>query len=105
VRFLQASVGCPVDGDFGPQTAQAAGVCDVGASIAAYCDTRERFYRRLAEQRPELAVFLKGWMNRLDALRKEIGLPGYEGVFRLDFGDAGYIAKVPDLGEDPDVTF
>jgi len=105
VRFLQASVGCPVDGDFGPQTSKAAEACDVGVTMAAYCDRRETFYRRLVEQKGELKIFLKGWLNRLDALRKEIGLPGYEGFVELDFGETGFVAKVPDLGEDADVAF
>ena len=41
-------------------------------------------------------------MNRLNALRKEVGLPGYEAAVPLDFGDAGYIAKIPDIGENRD---
>lgn len=101
VRFLQSAVGCGVDGDFGPQTERSAAACDLGRGIGAYCDAREAYYRRLARQNPDLAVFLKGWMNRLNALRKEVGLPGYEAAVALDFGDAGYVAKVPDLGEDP----
>jgi len=46
-------------------------------------------------------VFLKGWLNRLNALREEIGLPGYEAAVPLDFGDAEYVAKVPDISVDP----
>ena len=49
---------------------------------------------------PQMAVFLKGWLNRLNALRKEAGLPGFEADVELDLGDTGHIAKVPDLGED-----
>jgi hypothetical protein len=44
----------------------------------------------------------KGWMNRLNALRKEVDLPGYEANVSLDFGDTGYVAKIPDIGENPD---
>lgn len=101
VRFLQSAVGCGVDGDFGPRTERAAAACDLGAGIGRYCDAREAYYRRLARQRPELEVFLKGWMNRLNAQRKEVGLPGYEAAVPPDFGAAGYVAKIPDLGEDP----
>jgi lysozyme family protein len=101
VQFLQRSLGCSVDGDFGQETQKAATTCDLGTAIAAYCDTREAFYRNLATKNPKLQVFLKGWMNRLNALRKEVGLPGYEAAVPLDFGETGYIAKVPDLGEDP----
>jgi lysozyme family protein len=101
VRFLQAAVGCGVDGDFGATTEQAVATCDVGSTVAAYCRQREAFYRSLAEKNPKLQVFLKGWMNRLNALRREAGLPGFESRAALDFGDTDYIARVPDIGEDP----
>jgi len=102
VRFLQASVGCKVDGDFGPGTEGAVAQCDPGKVLGAYCDRREAFYRNLAQNNPKLAVFLKGWLNRLNALRREVGLPGFESVEPIDFGDAGYIARVPDISADPD---
>lgn len=102
VRFLQACAGCPVDGAFGPGTEKAVAACDHGALVADYCKRREAFYRSIVEKKPSQAVFLKGWMNRLNALRKEAGLPGFESArSELDFGDASYIAKVPDIGEDP----
>ena len=105
VRFLQASVGCPVDGQFGPVTQGAAAECDLVSTIAAYCDAREGYYRTLAEKRPNLGVFLKGWLNRLNALRGEAGLLTFESAQAVDFGDASYVAKVPDLGLDPDYDF
>jgi lysozyme family protein len=100
VRFLQQALGCGVDGDFGPTTERAVASCDPGDTIVKYCDAREAFYRNLASTKPNLAVFLKGWLNRLNALRREVGLPGYESAVTLDFGDTGYIAKVPDIGDD-----
>jgi lysozyme family protein len=103
VRFLQGAAGCGVDGDFGPGTERAVAGCDAGTLVADYCKRREAFYVGLAQKNPRLAVFLKGWMNRLNALRREIGLPGYESAATLDFGDAGYIARVPDIGEDPSI--
>lgn len=105
VRLLQAAVGCGVDGDFGPRTARAAAACDLGRGLIAYCDAREAYYRGLAQRNPRLAVFLKGWLNRLNALRREIGLPGYEAAAPLDFGDAAYSARIPDFGEDPAYDF
>lgn len=100
-KFLQKAVGASVDGSIGPGTLQCVANCDPGDALVAYCDTREAYYRSLVANNPKLGVFLKGWMNRLNALRKEIGLPGYESPVPLDFGEAGYVAKVPDLGEDP----
>jgi lysozyme family protein len=102
VSMLQGALACDVDGDFGPATRKAAEACSLGATLIAYCDAREAYYRRLAEQKPKLKVFLKGWLNRLNALRQQVGLPGYEAAVRLDFGRTGHIAKIPDLGENRD---
>jgi lysozyme family protein len=100
IRMLQGAAGCKVDGDFGPITARTVGACDLGATIATYCDAREFFYRDLADRRPELQVFLKGWLNRLNALRSEVGLPGYEARAMPDFGDTAYIARVPEFDDE-----
>jgi lysozyme family protein len=101
IRFLQAALECGVDGQFGPTTLTAASECDAGDVMALYCATRERFYRTLAETRPSMQVFLKGWLNRLNALRLEVGLPAPEGRDEIDFGDMEYIARIPDIDEDP----
>jgi lysozyme family protein len=101
VRFLQQSLGCDVDGNFGPATEKASQTCDAGTTLGKYCDVREAYYRGLAQRNPKLKIFLKGWLNRLNALRREVGLPGFESVEdTLDFGETGYVARVPDIGED-----
>jgi lysozyme family protein len=105
IRFLQTAVGCGVDGDFGPGTQRAVASCDQGSTIAAYCDLREAYYRRLVEKNPRLGVFLKGWMNRLNALRNEAGLPGFEAAASRGHADTGVIARIPDIGEDPEYDF
>lgn len=97
VRILQTALACGVDGNFGPTTVAAAAGCDVGETVAEYCRIREGIYRGLAAKRPALAKFLKGWLNRLNALRQFAGLPGFEAASALDFGDTGSIARVPDL--------
>ena len=76
VRFLQKAAGCGVDGDFGAQTEKAVRACTPGDLIAGYCATREAYYRELARRNPDTAVFLKGWLNRLNALRHEVGEGG-----------------------------
>jgi hypothetical protein len=90
-----------MDGDFGSQTEQAVASCDVTATAADYCNLREAYYRRLVSKNPRLGVFLNGWLNRLGALRREVGLPGLEG---LGSGgrDLGPVPRIPDLGVDPD---
>lgn len=105
VRLLQGALGCGVDGDFGPKTRAAAASCDLGGTIIAYCDQREAFYRDLAARRPNMKRFLNGWLNRLNSLRAEVGLPGFESAPRVDFGDTSHVARIPDLGEDPNLDF
>lgn len=96
VRFLQSAVGCKEDGSFGPNTREHVSGCkDIGKLINDYCDARQAFYERLVEKKPELKKFLKGWLNRLNSLRHEIGLPGFESAPPLDFGDAPYIKRIP----------
>jgi lysozyme family protein len=105
VRMLQAAVGADVDGDFGPETARRVAASDVGETLRRYCDRRESYYRELVQRRPELGVFLRGWLNRLNALRREVGLPGYESARDFDVGDAGFVARIPDVGVDPSYDF
>ena len=101
VRFLQAAVGCGADGQYGSETAKAVARCESRTTLAAYCEAREAFYRRLVAKKPELKVFLAGWMNRLNALRKEVGLKTFG--FAEATGPGGAAAptmKIPDVGTD-----
>lgn len=74
IKTLQRVVGTTPDGIFGPNTANAvsSAVKSSGeiAVCQAYCNERERLYRRWGVG--SQAVFLKGWLNRLDALRGEV---------------------------------
>jgi lysozyme family protein len=101
VRFLQAAANCAVDGNFGSGTAKAVAACDRGEMVIRYCNAREAFYGRLIEKNPKLADFRKGWLNRLNALRKEAGLPGFESMRGLEPSDIRPTMRIPDLGEDP----
>jgi lysozyme family protein len=101
VRFLQAAVGCEVDGGFGEGTLKAVKECnDLAKTLVNYCNERGAYYDRLVAANPKLAVFQKGWSNRLNALRKEVGLPGFEADVPLDFGDTDHVQRVPDIGVD-----
>lgn len=107
VRILQTALACSSDGNFGPGTLKAAQSCDASDTTAAYCQQRENIYLGLIQKNPKLAVFKKGWLNRLNALRAQAGVPGYpvSREFGLpDLGDADHILRLKDieLGEEAD---
>ena len=83
---------------FGPATKQACDSCAAPDTTAHYCDIREALYRRFA-QAPGQDRFLAGWLNRLNDLRVAAGVPGYRrrGGDVVDFGETGYIERVPDI--------
>ena len=96
VKILQTAVGAAPDGAFGPRTQAACDACAMPDTVARYCDVREGVYRSLA-QNPDRRVFLKGWLNRLDDLRVEAGIPGYS---RPRSVNDEPMAHLPDLGPD-----
>lgn len=101
VKILQTALHCPADGRFGPVTAAAADACDKGETVVAYCRIREGIYRALAQKNSKLGKFLKGWLNRLDSVRKAAGLAvsgATRGAGTRGGGDP--VVRLPDLAED-----
>lgn len=78
MKFLQRSVGVIADGAWGPNTSRATGnkISEIGlkALCILICDQKEAFYKSLVEKKPHLGRFLKGWLNRLNDLRKDCEL-------------------------------
>lgn len=70
-KFLQLAAGATPDGAFGPMTLAAVRRADEQEICEAYLDEREAFYYRLVEKRPNMSVFLKGWLRRVDSLRAQ----------------------------------
>ena len=101
VRLLQKAAGCDVDGAFGPGTQQAVEACTPADLLTGYCDAREAYYRLLVERNAKLGVFLKGWLNRLNALRQEVGLAVREMPGPDLGGDAWHTERIPDVGVNP----
>lgn len=77
-RLLQAAAGTHVDGDWGPKTQSALDAADPLWLTDALLWERENHYRKLVGKRPDLGVFLRGWLWRLEELRwaAQVGLPG-----------------------------
>lgn len=73
-KSLQQIVGAASDGIIGPKTQSAVHAAikihTEAVLVDAYCDNREGCYRRWGKG--SQAVFLKGWLNRLAALRREL---------------------------------
>jgi lysozyme family protein len=54
----------PEDGLLGPVTFAALNEADAGGLLAALAAQQSAFYRELAARKPEMAVFLRGWLKR-----------------------------------------
>lgn len=66
-KWLQELAGVQIDGVIGPITVAASQKLNE-MDVVSLLDRREDFYRAIAKGR--MAKFLKGWLNRNDALRK-----------------------------------
>lgn len=64
IRILQKLVGAAPDGIIGPMTTGL--VNDKAPLVEKFKDARREYYINLAERKPSLKVFLKGWLNRVD---------------------------------------
>lgn len=77
IKILQATLDINADGIIGGGTLGAvADFCKSDAEIAfladSYLTKRENFYRNLVTLKPGNQGFLKGWLNRTQALRRYI---------------------------------
>jgi lysozyme family protein len=61
-----------VDGKIGPQTITAAKSLHAKTLALKLCDRREERYRAIVRANPKLGKFLRGWLNRVNDLRREI---------------------------------
>lgn len=63
-RFLQRAVSVNDDGIVGPVTLNAVTHAEPKSTANRLIDYRQAFYESLADSRPKLRGFLKGWTNR-----------------------------------------
>ena len=71
-KLLQRAVGTEADGVLGPKTLGVINSKRADTVANATIDQRQRFYETLAQNKPTLKKFLKGWTNRNNNLRKFI---------------------------------
>ena len=68
IKTLQAALGVEADGIFGKQTASALALADSVETAQAYNILRREWYKNRVAQRPDQAIFIKGWLGRVDRL-------------------------------------
>lgn len=69
-KFVQRAVGAPDDGLIGPKTLELIDAVKGHPDLAVRIITaRVSFYEDLVRQKPSQIAFLKGWLNRVSALR------------------------------------
>ena len=63
-KFVQRAVGAVADGAIGPATVALVLNVDPRTLILGFTNQKEMFYKDLAERKPDLTKFLKGWLTR-----------------------------------------
>jgi lysozyme family protein len=85
MRALQGAcglTGADIDGAWGPTTRKAASdaAADPGRLLRSadrMLDWRAARYHNLVEDHPKLAKYLRGWLNRTNALREYLNVPDF----------------------------
>lgn len=72
-RWLQAAVDVTQDGAIGPKTTVAVNASPDEA-IRGLIASREEHYAVIVAKNAKLRKFMKGWQNRVDALKQEVGI-------------------------------
>lgn len=67
-KMAQKALGVTADGVWGQVTKAALRVCDDKKTAVAMCHIRRARYHELVRKNPDLSVFLKGWLRRVDSL-------------------------------------
>lgn len=65
-KFLQRAVGAVEDGQIGPQTIAAVNGADPAQVIQRLSQIRADFYNAIVQRDPSQAMFLNGWMRRIN---------------------------------------
>lgn len=69
-KLLQSALGVEQDGVLGPVTLSKVTQSNASQVANLYVDRRVEFYNSIVANKPSQSVFLKGWLNRMAALRQ-----------------------------------
>lgn len=67
LKLAQKEAGATADGNVGPQSLQAFNSASARLLFDQIKDARKKYYVDLAEKKPQMGVFLKGWLNRVNS--------------------------------------
>lgn len=67
IKMLQRALYLEDDGRVGNKTLNAVNLSDPKATFNKVKELRIKYYNDLAERKPSMKVFLKGWLNRINA--------------------------------------
>lgn len=70
IKMLQKALALPDDGSFGPATGKALSSAEPVQTALRMLDAREDFYHAIVAADAGQLVFLKGWLNRTEKLRR-----------------------------------
>lgn len=71
IKLLQKQAGVEADGVIGPKSLEVINYASGHVLFEGYKDARIEYYKNLAESKPQLKVFLKGWLNRINSFNYE----------------------------------
>lgn len=67
LKMLQVELGVDVDGIIGDNTLAVVNQSAGGVVFNGFKEARIEYYESLAERKPSMKVFLKGWLNRINS--------------------------------------
>lgn len=67
LKLAQKEAGAKPDGEIGPNSIQAFNGAAPRVLFDQIKDARKKYYVELAERKPSMKVFLKGWLNRVNS--------------------------------------
>ena len=71
IKAWQRSVGLAADGIIGPRSLAVLNAPDAAGTFACMKGARDKYYRQIVLHNPSQAVFINGWLNRVNSFSFE----------------------------------
>lgn len=72
IKMIQKVSGAEVDGDLGPGTLYLINKASPHILFDQFKEARITYYKNLAMNKPQMKVFLNGWLNRINSFKYEV---------------------------------